>query len=250
MVTVRTGEVVLCTAGEVIEDNTQEIDVPVKDVSKYSVTTKVITCERHQGLAGLWEAAQKALAEGDTNAARAKLAAIVAKDPTYAGGKAKRQLDEISGGGAPPTGETPGSQTGTPTAGGEEPVGPVANLLKYVPDVLEGYVAQGLTADPASITRNYIPLSGDADLLVIAVEQMVDAKRAAAGLDAFKQTYPDNFATVTIAGKSGRFGTRPGFAAAAFADSSLLVTIEMHVKIGKPLDLKASVLRVGETIGK
>jgi hypothetical protein len=254
MVTVRTGEVVLCTAGEVIEDNTKEIEVPVKDVSKYSVTTKVITCERHQGLAGLWEAAQQALAQGDTNAARAKLAAIVAKDPTYAGGKAKQQLDEISGGGSP---SADGSQSGTSTAGGggtppsdgEEPVGPVANLLKYVPDEIEGYTAQGLTADPASITRNYIPLSGTADLMVISVEQMVDAKRAATGLDAFKQTYPDNFATVTIAGKNGRFGTRSGFAAAAFVDGSLLVTIEMHVKTGKPLDLKPAVLKVGGIIG-
>jgi hypothetical protein len=250
MVTVRTGEVVLCTAGEVIEDNTKEIDVPVKDVSKYSVKTKVITCDRHQGLAGLWEAAQQALAQGDTNAARAKLAAIVAKDPTYAGGKAKQQLDEISGGGAPPSGGSSGSQPDTSAAGGEEPVGPVANLLKYVPDQLEGYTAQGLTADPASITRNYIPLSGNADLMVISVEQMVDAKRAAAGLDAFKQTYPDNFATVTVAGKNGRFGTRSGFAAAAFVDGSLLVTIEMHVKTGRPLDLKPAALRVGEIIGR
>ncbi len=246
MVTVRTGEVVLCTAGEVIEDNTKEVQVPVSEVSKYSVKTKVITCEQHQGLAGLWEAAQQALAAGDTNAARAKLAAIVAKDPTYAGGQAKKQLDEIEGGGSPSAG---GSQPGTSTAGGEEPVGPVANLLKYVPDSIEGYTAQGITADPTSITRDYIPLSGNADLMVIMVEQMVDAKKAVAALESFKQTYPENSAAVTIAGKQGRFGTRTGYAAAAFVDGSLLVTIEMHVKTGKPIDLKPAVLKVGGIIG-
>lgn len=263
MVTVRTGEVVLCTAGEVIEDNTKELQVPVSEVSKYSVKTKVITCERHQGLAGLWEAAQQALAAGDTNAARAKLAAIVAKDPTYAGGQAKKQLDEIESGGSPPPSSgggpsagsgssssgTGGSQPGTSTSGGEEPVGPVANLLKYVPDSIEGYTAQGITADPTSITRDYIPLSGNADLMVIMVEQMVDSKKAVAALDAFKQTYPENSAAVTIAGKQGRFGTRSGYAAAAFVDGSLLVTIEMHVKAGKPVDLKPAVLKVGGAIG-
>lgn len=247
MVTVRTGEVVLCTAGEVIEDNTKEIEVPVSEVSKYSVKTRVTTCERHQGLAGLWEAAQQALAQGDTNAAKAKLAAIVAKDPTYAGGKAKQQLDEISGGGTPSSGG--GSQPGTSTAGGEEPVGPVANLLKYVPDSLAGYTAQGIIADPASIARDYIPLSGNADLMVIMVEQMVDAKRAVAGLDAFTQTYPNDSASVTVAGKAGRFGTRPEYAAIAFADGSLLVTIEMHVRSGRPADLKPSLIKVGEAIG-
>lgn len=247
MVTVRTGEVVLCTAGEVIEDNTKEIQVPVSEVSKYSVKTKVTTCERHQGLAGLWEAAQQALAQGDTNAAKAKLAAIVAKDPTYAGGKAKQQLDEISGGGTPAPGG--GSQPGTSTAGGEEPVGPVANLLKYVPDSLDGYTAQGITADPASITRDYIPLTGNADLMVIMVEQMVDAKRAASGLETFKQTYPNDAASVTVAGKAGRFGTRTGYAALAFTDGSLLVTIEMHVRSGKPADLKPALVKVGEAIG-
>lgn len=248
LVTVRTGAVVLCTAGEVIEDNTKEIQVPVSEVSQYSVKTKVITCERHQGLAGLWEAAQQALAAGDTNAARAKLAAIVAKDPTYAGGQAKKQLDEIEGGGSPSPG-TSGSQPGTSTAGGEEPVGPVANLLKYVPDSIDGYTAQGITADPTSITRDYIPLSGNADLMVIMVEQMVDAKKAVAALESFKQTYPENGVAVTIAGKQGRFGTRTGYAAAAFVDGSLLVTIEMHVKTGKPIDLKPAVLKVGGIIG-
>ncbi|MCX8007449.1 MAG: hypothetical protein N3B11_04950 [Coriobacteriia bacterium] len=245
-VTVRTGEVVVCTAGEVIEDRTKELEVPVSEVSKHSVTTKVVTCEKHQGLAGLWEAAQAALAAGDTNAARAKLAAIVAKDPGYAGGQAKKQLDEIEGGGSPSPGT---SQPGTSTAGGEEPVGPVANLLRYVPDVIDGYTAQGITADPASITRDYLPLSGNADLMVIMVEQMVDAKKAAAGLDAFRQTYPDDAAGVTVEGKQGRFGTRTGYAAIAFVDGSLLVTVEMHVRTGRPVDLKPALLKVGGIIG-
>lgn len=45
-VTVTTGEIVLCTAGEIIEDNTEQLEVPADKVADYSVTTTVITCDR------------------------------------------------------------------------------------------------------------------------------------------------------------------------------------------------------------
>ncbi len=250
-VKVRTGEIVICTAGEIVEDRTKEIEVPVDGIERYSVTTKVITCDLHSGLAALYAAAQEAIAAGDLETARAKLEAVVAKNPAYR--DAAKQLDDIRSGRTPTpgTGGTPSTQ---PTQGAEPPSGevegPVASLLKYVPDTLEGYVAQGITADPTLITRNYIPVRSDADLLVISAEQVVDAKMATSTIASIKSAYPDSGAAITLGSKSAYFGVRGDFAIVAFSDGAVVVSVEMHAAKGKALSLKDALIRVATIIAR
>lgn len=250
-VTVRSGEIVLCTAGEVVEDNTKEIEVSVDDVAKYSVTTKLITCDVHGGLESLYAAAQKAIAGGDLDAAQAKLQSIVDQNPNYK--KAGSQLADIQAGKTPTpdddTGSTVPTQTAEPGDGGEI-TGPIASLIKYVPDVLDGYSAQEITADPTLITRNYIPTSGNADLLVISAEQVVDAAMASATIASIKTAYPDSGATVDIGSSKGYFGTTSEFALVVFSQGAVVVSIEMHVAKGKAVDLKSALVKVATAIAK
>ena len=71
-VTVRTGEIVLCTEGEVVSDTTESIEVPADEVKDYGVTTRGDTCDLHAKLAALYETAQQAIADGDLEAAQAR----------------------------------------------------------------------------------------------------------------------------------------------------------------------------------
>lgn len=250
-VTVRSGEIVLCTAGEIVEDNTKEIEVSVNDVAKYSVTTKLVTCDTHGGLASLYDAAQKAIASGDLDAAQAKLESIVSQNPGYK--NAGSQLADIQAGKTPTpdtdTGGTTPTQTADPGDQGEV-TGPIASLIKYVPDVLQGYSAQEITADPTLITRNYIPTSGNADLLVISAEQVVDAKMASATIASIKTAYPGSGATVDVGSIKAYFGTMNEFALVVFSQGAVVVSIEMHAAKGKAVDLKASLVKVATAITK
>jgi hypothetical protein len=252
-VTVTTGEIVLCTAGEIIEDNTEQIEVPEDEAAQYSVTTTVITCEEHMDLDALYAAAQKAIADGDLVTARERLQTIVERDPNYAGASA--QLAVIDAGQSPsadpitPDGtpsETPG--TTPPDDTGEEPVGPVANLAQYVPDTIAGYTAQGIIADVGSLSRQYLPTGKDADQLVIAVDQMLDAATAAAEAKAISSTYTEDVATKTVGGKTVTVGVKDDFIAAAFADGSVLVVVELHATGSSASGLAEAVLAVVEAI--
>jgi len=247
MVSVKTGEIVICTVGEVIEDNTVEKQVPEKDVAKYSVTTRITTCDDHQNIESLYDEAQKAIAAGDLKTAAAKLGEVLVLNPSYK--NAAAQLKDVEAGKTPKP-DTTGSGTTTSTPTPDEPSDAVSNLLKYVPDVIAGYSAQGVIADPASITRNYVPTSGNADQLVIMAEQTVDAKSAAAMLASFKATYAQSSESITVAGKKGFFGVRDAFAFVAFTDGPVVVSIELHAKSGKAVDLKAAALKVAEAIAK
>lgn len=236
-VTVLTGEIVICTAGEILEDNTEEVEVPASDVADYGVTTRVITCERHGDLASLYAAAQKAIADGDLVTARERLRTIVETDPSYA--NASDQLAKIDAGERPEvdSGDTASGDTGdstdtTDTASGDEPddtpVGPVVSLTKYVPDTIEGYVAQGILADMASLSRQYIPLADSADQLVIEVEQQASAERAVEQQLAIIEQYPDGSGSQEINGKTVMVGVRGEFAAAVFIDGPITVIVELH----------------------
>ncbi|MHB8706448.1 MAG: hypothetical protein ACYC77_08035 [Coriobacteriia bacterium] len=253
-VTVKSGEIVLCTAGEVVEDNTEEIEVSVDDVAEYSVTTRLITCDVHGGLAALYAAAQKAIADGDLDAAQAKLESILSQDPDYK--KAGSQLADIKGGKtpAPDDGDTDGGSpdsTGTPDPDTTDDVtGPIASLIKFIPDVLAGYSAQEITADPTLLTRNYIPTSGNADLLVISAEQVVDADMAASTIASLKTAYPGSGATVDLGSKKGYFGTQNEFALVVFSDGAIVVSVEIHAAKGKAVDLKSAVVKVATTVAK
>lgn len=254
MVTVKTGEIVICTAGEVVEDNTEEIEVPENEVIDHSVKMRVITCEEHAGgdIGAMYDRAQEFIRAGGFDDAKAELEKIVAKDPTYK--KAKQQLDDINAGKKPAADadSTPGDTTADDTTPdeGEEPVGPIANLARFVPDTIAGYSAQGIVADPASITRNYLPTSGNADLMAIMAEQTVDASTANDALDAFKTYYPDSSATVKIGSVTGVFGVRESNAAIAFTSGAIVVTVELHAKKGDAKNLKDALVKVGNAIAK
>jgi hypothetical protein len=253
-VTVKNGEVVICTAGEILEDNTEELDIPADEVANYSVTTRVITCDRHGSLADLYAEAQRLIAAGDLDGAREKLASIVDRDPTF--GKAKQQLDQIDAGTTPTedtepvTEDTPATPDAPETPDGDEVIGPIASLLRYVPDVLNGYSAQEIIVDPVILFRHYIPVSKDTDQLVISAEQTIDAKSAAAVVAEAKGTYPYNAATVDLGGKNGYFGTKGGFAVVIFTEGAVVVSVELHATKGDGKALKNVVVAVATTIAK
>ncbi len=247
LVTVKTGEVVICTAGEVVEDNTEELEVPPSDVAKYSVTMRTITCPDHQGVSTLYDEAQKAIAEGDLATAAEKLQQVVAADPLNK--KATEQLKQIESGKKPEPDTEPGDggdEPDTPTP--DEPTDPVSNLTKYVPNRIPGYSAQGVIADPASITRNYLPTSGNADLLVVMAEQTVDAGNAADMIATLKGTYPSSAGTVSIGGKKAYFGVRDQSAVVLVADGPVVVTVEIHAKKGSATALKGALLKAATTV--
>ncbi len=248
LVTVKTGEIVMCTAGEMLEDNTKSVEVPVSEVGKYSVSTRVITCPDHQNVGALYNEAQKAIAAGDLRAASAKLKQVVAANPTYK--KAADQLKEIASG-KKPSPDTGSSASGESTASPapDEPATAVSSLTKYVPDRIKGFSAQGVIADPESITRNYIPASGRADLLVVMAEQTVDAGSAAKTIAVLRATYASSPANVAVNAKTkGYFGVRGQSAAVIFADGPVVVTVEMHAKQGGASALKEALLEVARTI--
>lgn len=251
-VTITTGEIVICTAGEIVEDNTEEIEVPQNEVMDYGVTTTVITCDEHGDLASLYRQAQDAIEAGDMNKARELLATIVAADPSYR--QAKSQLDAIDANQKPTAdngGTTVDNGDATPTdPGTEEPVGPVASLTKYVPDSIEGYVAQGITADPASLARQYLPTGGTATQLIIEVEQRVSAEVATQQQAVIIGDYPSNNTSKTIAGKNVVAGVRGPYVAAVFTDGPLTVIVELHSSGSTGADLLEAAFAVVESITK
>lgn len=251
MVTVRDGEIVLCTEGEVVSDTTEELEVPAKEVGEYEVTTRVITCDLHTKLAALYDEARAALEKGDTESARKALADLVALDPTYR--DAGQQLASIDKGVKPPA--DPGDDTGTPTTpgntpGDDAPTGPVLNLIDYTPDRVTGFVGQGLIADPFVLTRDYLPESpGDIDKLVIVAEQFKDAAAAKAELqNAVKANYAQGAAQVNVGSLSGYFGYRGSTGAIAFVDGAILVVVEAAAYSGSASAFKTTLTSVAEEI--
>lgn len=250
-VTVTTGEIVICTAGEIIEDSTEEIEVPEDEVADYSVTTKVITCETHSRLATLYDEAQAAIAAGDLATARERLATIIESDPGYR--KAKQQLDAIDAGETPAVDggqATDGADDATTGDAGEtdEPTGPVVSLTKYVPDTINGYVAQGIIADAGSLSRRYLPNASSADQLVIEVEQQASAAAATATQTALVNSYPQSQSESTIAGRRVLVGASGQYAIAVFTDGALVIAVEMHSSGGSGAGLIDAALAVVQSI--
>ena len=252
-VKVLTGEIIICTAGEIIEDNTEEIEVPEGDVADYGVTTRVITCDTHGDLEALYQAAQKAIADGDLVTARERLATIVERDPSYR--NASAQLATINAG-APPAAD-PGSPTPAPgdtTPPGdteaEVPTGPVVSLTKYVPDTIAGYVAQGILADAASLSRQYLPTGTDADQLIIEVEQQVSASAAESAQMTILGAYGSSQTERTIAGRKVVAGSTGQYAVAVFTDGALTIAVELHATGSSGAGLIEAAFAVVETIAK
>lgn len=256
-VLVRDGEVVYCTYGEVVSDTTEELEVPARKVGDYGVKTRTITCDLHSKLAALYAEAQKALTDGDLDAAKKALAEVVALDPTY--GKARTQLDEIQAGKSPvadggspstPNNSTPSDSPPSETPGEEVPTGPSVGMSIYMPDRVTGFVGQLLIVDPFVLTRDYLPEKpGSITKLVIVAEQFKDAAAASAALNGrIKAAYPTSGATLQVGGKPAYFGAKETVSAVAFVDGAILVVLEAGATSGEGETFKTTVLNIAEEI--
>jgi hypothetical protein len=247
MVRVETGELVTCTYGEVVTDTVRVVEVPADKAAGYSVVTKTVTCDRHKRLEALYAEAQAAIVASDLAAARAKLAEIVAADAAFK--RAKAQLDAIVAG-KKPLPDSGGSGGGS-GSGGKQPVGPVANLSGWVPNVLPGYAGAPITSDVYTITREYVPAAGGpADSLVIVVEQYRDAAAAKAAIaGAIAPGSNSDVSTVQIAGRSVRFGTDGSrFATLAWNENGVLIVLEASSASRKPAGLKSHLVSLASQI--
>jgi len=247
-VTVETGERVVCTYGEVVTDTVKTIEVPADQADRYGVVERTVTCDRHARLAVLYAAAQAAIRSGDLKTAREKLSAVVAGDPLFL--KAAAQLADIEAGRTPqPDGGGPSSGT---SSGGKQPVGPVANLSRFVPDVLAGYKAQPVLADVYTLTREYVPTGGgDVESLVIAVEQYRDAAAAKQAIAAtIKKDYSISPSSPAVNGRTLYFGTDgTRFGLVSWNENGVVVAIEASSKSRKPAGLKGTLVSiVGEIL--
>jgi len=262
MVTVESGEIVLCTYGEIVSDTTEEIEVPADEVAEHGVTTEVITCDLHQKLEALYEAAEKALAEGDDESAERVFAEIAETDSSYrdaasrladlrSGGTGAAAAGGTAAGGTGPDGTTPGGTApgGTDPAApggstpstpddGEAPVGPIANLTTYIPDRLPGFVGQRIYSDPFVLFRDYLPESpGKMVQLATEVEQFKDNAMARRYLDdRVRVHYTSNAQDLKIGSLDAYFGTRPGFASLAMTDGGILIQLEVYTTSANPAE--------------
>jgi len=254
-VTVRSGEIVICTEGEIISDTTEEISVPADEVGEYSVKTRVETCDLHAKLAKLYDDAQKAIAAGDVEGAKAALTQVLKLDVTYRA--AGTQLADINAGKKPAVDGAQPAQPGTgaqdpATPGEDDPAGPILTLSSYTPDSVAGLVGQGLIADPFTLTRDYLPSTPGSMLkAVIVAEQFKDAAAAKAELaDVIKPSYSKQAATLTTGGRSVYYGVSGKVAAVAFVEGSVLVVVEGAATGDDGAVVKAKILEAAGLIGK
>jgi hypothetical protein len=253
LVRVETGEIVTGTYGEVLTDTVHVIEVPADQAANYTVTRETTTSPSYLKAEALYAEAQAAILAADLATAKAKLAEIVALDPTFR--RARNQLDAIDAGQTPvpDTGSTNPSTPSTGTDEGQLPVGPVASLSGYVPDNLAGYTAQPVIADAFTLTREYIPAAGSPVAhLVIVVEQYKDAKAADAQIKAVVAPGSGfDVSTVNVAGHELRFGTDGSlFATLAWNNNGVLVVIEASSAAHKPADLKSTLVTLSGGIVK
>jgi hypothetical protein len=223
MVTVRTGTEVVCLYGHKVSSDVKSIEVPASESIDYKVVNKTIVCAKHRSLEILYDAAQKALAVGDTTAAKASLAQVVKVDPKFR--KAAEQIRQIDAGQkpAPDTDPTPDGQT--PPV----PETPAASLTQWAPDKIAGYTARPVNADSSAITREYLPSSaGPVSVLVVVVEQYPTAALAKKGaVGTIDQSYNANRSTFSVEGRTLEFGMNANnFAAVGWSEGSIGIVAE------------------------
>jgi hypothetical protein len=253
-VEVKSGTRTVCTAGEVISDDVKTIKVPANKAGAYRVQTKVVTCDKHAKVPGLYAEAQTALAAGDTKLAAEKLAQVLALDATYR--KAKEQAASIAKGGKPAPDAAPAPSTATTTTAPVVPPKPgetpttVGALGKWTPDKITGFVAAKPLSDALTVSREYIP-SGDSPTqgLVIVAEQFRTADDAKSALaHQVKQAYPKDSATLKINGHDAYFGTDGRrFATIGFTNGAVMVALELTAP-RSPKDLRALAEQVAKQL--
>ncbi len=244
--TVRTGEIVLCTEGEIVSDTTVEKEVPADEVDQYKVTTRVEVCDLHAKIAALYSDAQRALDSGDLQGAQRLLAEVVEQDSKFR--RAPQQLADLEAGRTPPVDVAivprPGSSARpttpgvTPPSSGAEgdqvdvppPVGegPISLFLPYTPDTLPGLNGQELIVDAFVFTRHYVPTSQDTFRgFVVVVEQFADAAAARKRMDtSIRASYPQAARSFILKGDPAYFGVNGPVAVVAFLQGNLLVALE------------------------
>jgi len=249
-VKVKTGELVVCTYGETVSSTVKTIEVPASKAADYKVTTKKVTCARHRALEAVYAAAQKAIAEGDLEAARAKLAEVLAMEPTFK--KAAQQAKDIDAGKKPTADTSTGGSTGGNTGGGTGvPEAPVAGLAKWVPDTLAGYKADEVIADANALTREYVPSSSSklVSVVVVAEQYKTAAAAKAAATDTIAKQYPTSRSNATAEGRTLLFGVKgSSFAAVAWTEDAVLIVIEAYAKSGTPSALKSDLQSIASAI--
>lgn len=251
-VKVQTGERVVCTYGETVSSTVKTIEVPASKAADYKVVTKKVTCARHKALEALYAAAQKAIADGDLTAARAKLAEVLAMEAGFR--NAAEQAAQIDAGKKP----TPDTGTGSGNTGGSTdatgsgvPETPVASLAKWVPDSITGYKADPVVADTNALTREYVPTgSSPVVSIVVVAEQFKTAEAAkAAAADTIAREYPSSRSTVDADGRTLSFGVSgTKFAAVAWNEGAILVVVEGFPKSGTGSSLKSTLQAIAAAI--
>ena len=244
-VKVRTGERVVCTYGETISSSIKVIEVPASEADKYKVKTRTVVCKRHSTLEKLYAEAQKALAAGDKETAKARLAEILAIDPNFR--NASTQSSDLNAGKVPvPDTSTP--PTSTPDPG--VPKAPVAGLAEWVPDEIAGYEAQPVIADELALTRVYLPKGGGSisSVTVVAEKHPTDSLAESAAKTLIASQYSANQGTLKIKGRTLRFGTYASYAAVSWSEGAVQVTIEARAKSGAATALKAELQSIASAI--
>ncbi len=237
-VEVQTGLRVECPYGHVDESALTTVKVPANTAGAYRVRTERRVCDKHVRLEALYAEAQAAIAAGDLDAARAKLAQVTAEDPRFR--SAPEQLQQLERGQKPKPdadSDTPASKPATvaPKPGEGDTSGPVGSLAKYAPDALRGYTAEPPSTDALSLSRQYKPTGSTMVLsVVIAVEQYrtpVEAKNALSAV--MDPGYAQDAATQKVGAHTVRLGSDGrSFAAAGFTDGAIVVVVEMAAKTG------------------
>lgn len=268
-VTVRSGEIVLCTEGEVLSDTTVEKEVPADEVEQYKVTTRVETCYLHRKLFALYEEAQRSIRDGDLEGARKKLAEIVALDPGYrmaplqladaeagktpqadtsvrsGGPQGRTPVTPAPGGAAPPATQEPGEEADTPNEAGF-----LGGLVPYVPDTLPGFNGQQLFVDAFVLTRHYLPTSPDSfRALVIVVEKFQDSASPQKRMEtSMRSGYPTGGELFRLEGDPAYFGANGPHAIVSFVQGDLLVTLEGTSVTADGRVLKAQLVSLAEAV--
>jgi len=271
-VTVLSGEIVLCTEGEILSDATVEKEVPADEVEQHKVTTRVETCDLHRKLFALYEEAQKSIRAGDLEGARKKLAEIVALDPNYR--RAPQQLADVEAGNTPQAdtavrpGGSPGRTPATPPPvaapdatppatqePGEEANAPgqtgfLGGLVPYVPDTLPGFNGQQLLVDAFVLTRHYMPTSQDSfRALVIVVEKFYDSASARKRMEtSMRSSYPTGGELFRVEGDPAYFGANGSHAIVSFVQGDLLITLEGTSVTADGTALKSQLISLAEAV--
>ena len=126
----------------------------------------------------------------------------------------------------------------------------MASLKKWLPDDINGYTAEPLTADAFVLTRNYAPNGGPkTKQLVIAAEQLGNADKVDAALEAnIKLLYTTDADSLKVGGKPAYVGTNGrGTAVLAIADGPVLVILQL-TDDGGAKALASELVKIGATL--